>query len=263
MGTLDLYEDGFPHGTKEGFAKGCKGIACVNHGTTVITCKDAFRRFNGDYGFRKLVEAGNTPEEIAQIEADRAAAPAVEVPKLVTVEKPARKAPVAKVPLGHPDFPHGTTGGAQRGCKTDADCPGNADGLSCRQALRDYQRDWRAGKAGNVASGVVAADGSSGFARAPRPAPSKPLTVEPVAVVESSAPAEDLTSALAQLAADRLGQLDVMAGELKTARQELTFAQQRVVELTLELDVAKAQTHAYKAAQKPHTTVTLTIHIGA
>lgn len=71
MRTIDLLDDSFPHGTPRGYADGCRGAACP----AVISCKDVHRRYSGDWGFRKLVDAGLSLEEIlAKEAADKAAA---------------------------------------------------------------------------------------------------------------------------------------------------------------------------------------------
>lgn len=54
MRTIDLLDDSFPHGTPRGYADGCRGAACP----AVISCRDVHRRYSGDWGFRKLVDAG-------------------------------------------------------------------------------------------------------------------------------------------------------------------------------------------------------------
>jgi hypothetical protein len=77
-------EDGFPHGTREGYQKGChsKG-ACMGPLDGLPTCVEANMRYSSDYGYRKRVDAGDSPQAIA--EADRAAAAA---PKTATPTKP-------------------------------------------------------------------------------------------------------------------------------------------------------------------------------
>jgi len=61
--TADILSDpNHPHGTVEGFAKGCRGSHCP----APMACRDVHFRYQGDYGFRKAYDAGTTPEQIAQ-----------------------------------------------------------------------------------------------------------------------------------------------------------------------------------------------------
>lgn len=53
-----------PHGTTEGFKRGCKGAGCP----APVSCTTVHTRYNGDYAFRKAYDAGVTPEQIAQQE---------------------------------------------------------------------------------------------------------------------------------------------------------------------------------------------------
>lgn len=65
MSSADLLEDGFPHGTREGYANGCRSGACpagIEHG---LSCRRANMLASGDYRYQKLVRAGATPGEIA------------------------------------------------------------------------------------------------------------------------------------------------------------------------------------------------------
>ena len=61
--TADILSDpAHPHGTPEGFAKGCRGSHCP----APMSCRDVHSRYQGDYGFRKAYDAGTAPEKIAQ-----------------------------------------------------------------------------------------------------------------------------------------------------------------------------------------------------
>lgn len=65
MSSADLLEDGFPHGTRQGYADGCRGGACpagIEHG---LSCRRANMLASGDYRYQKLVKAGAKPAEIA------------------------------------------------------------------------------------------------------------------------------------------------------------------------------------------------------
>lgn len=63
MSGADLLEDGFPHGTVDGFLAGCRGGSCpVEHG---MTCRRAKQLAAGDYRYARLAAQGLTPAEIA------------------------------------------------------------------------------------------------------------------------------------------------------------------------------------------------------
>lgn len=64
MTQADIYAADFPHGTPAGFTQGCRGAACANHGTEWPTCKYANIRYQGDYKYRKRVDAGMTLAEL-------------------------------------------------------------------------------------------------------------------------------------------------------------------------------------------------------
>lgn len=68
--TLDLMSATDLHGTVDGYRAGCRGSACSGQ----VTCRDVWTRYNGDYTFRRRVDAGDAPavivaEEIAEREA--------------------------------------------------------------------------------------------------------------------------------------------------------------------------------------------------
>lgn len=65
MSTHDLLEDGFPHGTKEGFERGCKGGWCPAGADHGLSCRRAQILSAGDYRYQRMFRAGATPGEIA------------------------------------------------------------------------------------------------------------------------------------------------------------------------------------------------------
>lgn len=78
MSAFDMLDDSFPHGTVEGYNRGCKGSQCP----APMACRDVRTRYHADWGFRKAVDAGATAAElleqersaaVARVEADRAA----------------------------------------------------------------------------------------------------------------------------------------------------------------------------------------------
>lgn len=84
-----------PHSTVEGFEKGCT----TGHCPADVSCKTVFTRFNGDYAFRRQINAGMTPVEIIAAEVPE---PPVRAPKVA----PAPKTPTRK--RKPPQRPHGS-----------------------------------------------------------------------------------------------------------------------------------------------------------
>ncbi|MFF1540468.1 hypothetical protein ACFVWL_10330 [Microbacterium sp. NPDC058269] len=85
-----------PHGTVAGFQEGCT----TGHCPADVSCKTVFTRFNGDYAFRRQINAGMTPAEIVAAE---------------TPEPPARArkpAPAPKTPTRKPKASQRTSGSA-------------------------------------------------------------------------------------------------------------------------------------------------------
>lgn len=54
MRTADLISDTIPHGTPDGHRAGCRTSACP----AALPCRDVYRRYAGDYSFRRLLDAG-------------------------------------------------------------------------------------------------------------------------------------------------------------------------------------------------------------
>lgn len=80
MSSADLWEDGYPHGTVEGYLGGCRGGACpagLDHG---LTCKRAKMLDAGDVRYRRLVRQGKTPAEIADALGEHPAEPTTQAP---------------------------------------------------------------------------------------------------------------------------------------------------------------------------------------
>jgi hypothetical protein len=68
--SADILSDpDFPHGSTEGYSRGCKGANCP----ALIACRDVHFRYAGDYDFRRAVDGGMTPAEV--VEREQAAAP--------------------------------------------------------------------------------------------------------------------------------------------------------------------------------------------
>lgn len=67
--TANVHSPSFPHGSPAGFDAGCRAAACSGAYLSGITCRDAKRRYVGDWTFRRRVDAGMTPRDIMQLEA--------------------------------------------------------------------------------------------------------------------------------------------------------------------------------------------------
>ncbi|MEF2979061.1 hypothetical protein [Subtercola sp. YIM 133946] len=83
MGTLDLYVDGFPHGTDEGYRMGCQSNgACPRDEDGLQSCKQAAIRLKSDWRYSLMVKQG-----ASELEAARAlGAPAAKVSPNVHAE---------------------------------------------------------------------------------------------------------------------------------------------------------------------------------
>jgi hypothetical protein len=67
--SADILSDpNHPHGTAEGFAKGCRGSHCP----TPVTCREVYARYQGDYAFRRQIDAGASPAQIVAAEQEAA-----------------------------------------------------------------------------------------------------------------------------------------------------------------------------------------------
>lgn len=63
--AADRLEDGYPHGTPDGYAQGCRGTVCPGADMYGLSCKRAKQLAASDYGYQKLAKRGLTPGEIA------------------------------------------------------------------------------------------------------------------------------------------------------------------------------------------------------
>lgn len=160
----DPHSPGFPHGTPAGFDAGCRSGACSGAVLSGITCRDAKRRYVGDWTFRRRVDAGMAPAEIlaleaAEVEAERVARAAAKAAALAAAraEAKAAKAAVRKPRVPYirelktprrvigayaPDGTiHGTVTGYRNGCKRPDVCPGPSLGVpTCTEARRERGR---------------------------------------------------------------------------------------------------------------------------
>lgn len=65
MSSSDLFVDGFPHGTPQGYDDGCRGGACPAGVEYGLSCKTAKAKSRGDYQYQQLAKRGATVPEIA------------------------------------------------------------------------------------------------------------------------------------------------------------------------------------------------------
>lgn len=102
MSAADLLEDGFPHGTRQGYDLGCRGGVCpagTEHG---LSCRRANMLAAGDYRYQKLVRAGATPAAIADalgLHPEIAAKPTPKKRAALPVEPVPRRVPPTPVPV--------------------------------------------------------------------------------------------------------------------------------------------------------------------
>lgn len=65
MSTTDLFVDGYPHGTPQGYDDGCRGGACPTGVAYGLSCKIAKQKSSGDYQYQRLVKSGASIPSIA------------------------------------------------------------------------------------------------------------------------------------------------------------------------------------------------------
>ena len=65
MSTLDLLDDSFPHGTPNGYRRGCRTAACP----ALIPCRTVHTRYVGDFSFARLFDAGTPLTETLERDA--------------------------------------------------------------------------------------------------------------------------------------------------------------------------------------------------
>jgi hypothetical protein len=140
MNGGDRWEDDFPHGTPDGFARGCRGRVCrggVDHGQT---CQEAFTRYAGDAPYRRLVLQGASNEVLRRPASFAAPLPPIDAMKEKRAAALATRA--AARAASTRGRSHGTLAGYRRGCHKDSPCPAGADGRTCAEVMAAYQIDW-------------------------------------------------------------------------------------------------------------------------
>lgn len=250
MGAAEMLEDAFPHGTREGYEKGCRGSHCPAVEDGHLSCFQARTRYVSDFAYRRRVDAGMTLEELAAAdEADaaeqraRIAAASSVMKKAVKPEpsiavtaeptpEPEPEPTPARAPIeaalslaaasGIAYEKHGSTSGYSAGCRDKTSCPGlTRVGKSCTQAVSEYQRELKRKRRAEQ--------------KEVEPAVETPAAVEPAAeVTEDGVPVEDeaLTAAV-----ERAERAEAQLAAAVTRNAELLT---RVAALEMELDVAKS-----------------------
>jgi len=68
VSALALLEDGFPHGTRDGYDAGCRGRICSGRDLFGRSCSEAAIAYRGDWTYQKRVDAGMSAAEIHALE---------------------------------------------------------------------------------------------------------------------------------------------------------------------------------------------------
>lgn len=96
--SADILSDpDHPHGTVEGFQRGCRSTACP----APVACRTVHTRYAGDYSFRRAIDSGMSPVEVVRQESERVASASARI----LGKKTARRQYVRRVP-GTANSPH-------------------------------------------------------------------------------------------------------------------------------------------------------------
>lgn len=246
MSSMDLFEDGFPHSTPAGYEAGCRGSHCPGKDEHGFSCSEAHVRYAGDYGYRRRVDAGEGPAEIAQGDAEERAKPVALKQKLVersaalderdaegqrlvaaavaVAESERAERQRLVEPREKPPIKHGTPSGYQRGCRDGLTFPKGEDGkTSCLEAYRAYQRDYAARRRANRGEALGS---TRGMRRGEKVEPSRAeATAREIAAVVDALPAAPrvLVPSVEELQRD-LAARDARIAELQ--EQNLALAEQ-------------------------------------
>jgi hypothetical protein len=269
MSSTDTMTAEFPHGTKDGFQQGCKtNPMCSNDGITAQTCKDAATHYRSDFRYKKLVDGG-MPEHHAwqQLFAEDSAPVVAPKPKPRARSKEFDE-PIEEITDAAPEVPkparkiaaHGTTSGYSAGCRDN--CPGDENGVTCRQAVAAYQREKKAERAEALRivrretnpepiQETVAQEAAAAVESEAADAPQGQTLVLPTIVDEANIFGDDFpeTSAAVKTASG----IDEAVAEAKQERDAaqadaLDEAQQTNLQLRLELDVRTSERDDARAA---------------
>jgi hypothetical protein len=119
MSSADLLEDGFPHGTPEGYEQGCRGSACPAGAEYGLSCKTARLKSRSDYQYQRLAKTGATPAQIADALGLVGTSPTATPVKPATAVKKPKPTPD---PAPHTPEPAGETLGTEVQSKTVLIC---------------------------------------------------------------------------------------------------------------------------------------------
>lgn len=252
MSAADRLEDGYPHGTPDGYRQGCKGSHCPEADAGRLSCMQAYTRYQADYGYRRRVDEGMTPVQLAEFDAKVAeekralvakapqSAPEPEAPVVTPTVKvegsPAAAAAavvdaLAEMVAGVPLEKHGTLAGYQKGCRDEESCPAIP---TCREANRTYQREYKERKKANQERAAAAAKPASDEQTA-----AELRKAHSEAVGRAVAAEAELAGARDQIAVyeEALAASERLVDKLHAERSALV---DRVASLEMELDVAKS-----------------------
>lgn len=145
------------HGTPAGHTAGCRGANCANHRTDLMTCSEAWTRYQGDYPYMKAVDAGTATAEkatyrrpkaarlVAETKAEaakRAPKPREPKPRASRAKPKTERKPRPLAPLASGERKHGTPWGIKH---CTGVCPAEvAGGKSCHTMHREYQNAYAA-----------------------------------------------------------------------------------------------------------------------
>lgn len=257
MSSTDTMTAEFPHGTKAGFEQGCKtNPLCPNDGITEQTCKEAATHYRSDFAYKKLVDGGMSEHEAwQQMFAEDSAPVVVAKPKPVArpkefvepitadadatpvVAKPARKIAA-----------HGTTSGYSAGCRDN--CPGDENGVTCRQAIAAYQREKKAERAESLR--IVRQETN--------PAPAV-QTVQPADVAETEVvPMVDAPPVTTGI----VGKPSIFGADFPETAAAVTIQtgiDETIAEVKRERETRKAQAEALEEAQQTNLQLRLELDV--
>lgn len=265
MSAADMLEDGFPHGTREGYEKGCRGSHCPAVADGHLSCAQARTRYQSDYAYKKRVDAGMTPAQLAEVDEREAAEQRARLAAARANREAVRSAPEPE-PVNEPSDDHepvvddgialekhGTTSGYHAGCRLKEMCPGvESVGRSCTDAATEYQRQYAARKRAE----------KEGRERAVEPVkvPVPSEAAEPKIARDESAEPPYVVALRGELAVaskraeNAVNDVAVLEGKLDDALARNRELTDRVASLELELDVAKSANRKAAAVEQETTT---------
>lgn len=231
MSAADLFVEGFPHGTPQGFEQGCRGGACPAKVERGISCREAKTRAAWDAPFAAACARGEFPsaEEFApEVPVKKAKRPKEEPIVEKVVEVPAEPEPADGIE-------HGTRKGyeAHRRRHEVACQP-------CKDAINAYQKERKAARRVEPVVKLVVDEGED----------------RSVADAESARDAYKFWRATAD---ERLAKINELEHELEESDDSLREQVALVLELREKL-AAVSESVAYDVVAG--RTVTITVHVG-